>query len=168
MPANPICVALDTPDLDHAVALAKALKPHVGWAKVGMEFFYAHGLAGYARVAETGLPIFLDLKLHDISATVAAAVKSAVALDVRYLTVHASGGPGMLAAAAAAAATSGPSAVAPTAALTAAVSGRPSAKRQRADPAGERHVERRRSEGHWVRWRLAARTDCGLLACSTW
>ena len=35
MPANPICVALDTPDLDHAVALAKALKPHVGWAKVG-------------------------------------------------------------------------------------------------------------------------------------
>ena len=38
MPANPICVALDTPDLDHAVALAKALKPHVGWAKVGMEF----------------------------------------------------------------------------------------------------------------------------------
>ena len=42
MPANPICVAIDTPDLDHAVALAKALKPHVGWAKVGMEFFYAH------------------------------------------------------------------------------------------------------------------------------
>ena len=44
MPAKPICVAIDTPDLEKAVALAKTLKPHVGWAKVGMEFFYAHGL----------------------------------------------------------------------------------------------------------------------------
>ena len=76
MPANPICVALDTPDLEKAVALAKALKPHVGWAKVGMEFFYAHGLAGYTRVAETGLPIFLDLKLHDIPNTVTSAMKA--------------------------------------------------------------------------------------------
>jgi orotidine-5'-phosphate decarboxylase len=102
MPANPICVALDTPDLDHAVALAKALKPHVGWAKVGMEFFYAHGLAGYARVAETGLPIFLDLKLHDIPNTVASAMKALMRITPTpgIVNLHASGGLDMMKAAA--------------------------------------------------------------------
>ena len=102
MPANPICVALDTPDLDHAVALAKALKPHVGWAKVGMEFFYAHGLAGYGRVAETGLPIFLDLKLHDIPNTVASAMKALMRITPTpgIVNLHASGGLDMMKAAA--------------------------------------------------------------------
>ena len=102
MPANPICVALDTPDLDHAVALAKALKPHVGWAKVGMEFFYAHGLAGYARVAETGLPIFLDLKLHDIPNTVASAMKALMRINPTpgIVNLHATGGLDMMKAAA--------------------------------------------------------------------
>ena len=102
MPANPICVALDTPDLDRAVALAKVLKPHVGWAKVGMEFFYAHGLAGYARVAETGLPIFLDLKLHDIPNTVASAMKALMRIDPRpgIVNLHATGGLDMMKAAA--------------------------------------------------------------------
>ena len=102
MPANPICVALDTPDLDHAVALAKALKPHVGWAKVGMEFFYAHGLAGYARVAETGLPIFLDLKLHDIPNTVASAMKALMRIvpTPGIVNLHATGGLDMMKAAA--------------------------------------------------------------------
>jgi orotidine-5'-phosphate decarboxylase len=102
MPANPICVALDTPDLDHAVALAKALKPHVGWAKVGMEFFYAHGLAGYARVAETGLPIFLDLKLHDIPNTVASAMKALMRITPTpgIVNLHATGGLDMMKAAA--------------------------------------------------------------------
>jgi orotidine-5'-phosphate decarboxylase len=102
MPANPICVALDTPDLDHAVALAKALKPHVGWAKVGMEFFYAHGLAGYARVADTGLPIFLDLKLHDIPNTVASAMKALMRINPTpgIVNLHATGGLDMMKAAA--------------------------------------------------------------------
>jgi orotidine-5'-phosphate decarboxylase len=102
MPANPICVALDTPDLDHAVALARTLKPHVGWAKVGMEFFYAHGLAGYARVAETGLPIFLDLKLHDIPNTVASAMKALMRITPTpgIVNLHASGGLDMMKAAA--------------------------------------------------------------------
>jgi hypothetical protein len=68
---NPICVALDTPDLDRARALAKKLRPHVGYLKIGMEFFYAHGAKGYEAVAAEGLPIFLDLKLHDIPNTVA-------------------------------------------------------------------------------------------------
>jgi orotidine-5'-phosphate decarboxylase len=102
MPANPICVAIDTPDLDKAVALARALKPHVGWAKVGMEFFYAHGLAGYARVAEAGLPIFLDLKLHDIPNTVASAMKALMRIAPRpaIVNLHATGGFDMMKAAA--------------------------------------------------------------------
>lgn len=102
MPANPICVAIDTPDLDKAVALAKALKPHVGWAKIGLEFFYAHGAAGYARVAETGLPIFLDLKLHDIPNTVASAMKALMRLTPTpgIVNLHASGGLDMMKAAA--------------------------------------------------------------------
>ena len=102
MPANPICVALDTPDLDKAVALAKALRPHVGWAKVGMEFFYAHGLPGYARVAATGLPIFLDLKLHDIPNTVASAMKALMRITPTpaIVNLHATGGLDMMKAAA--------------------------------------------------------------------
>ena len=98
MPANPICVAIDTPDLDHAVALARMLKPHVGWAKIGMEFFYAHGSAGYARVAETGLPISLDLKLHDIPNTVASAMKALLRLSPTpgIVNLHATGGLDMM------------------------------------------------------------------------
>ena len=102
MPANPICVALDTPDLDRAVALAKALKPHAGYMKVGMEFFYAHGIPGYAKVAAQGLPIFLDLKLHDIPNTVGMAMKSLMRLDPKpaIVNVHATGGLDMMKAAA--------------------------------------------------------------------
>lgn len=102
MAANPICVALDTPDLDHAVSLASALKPHAGFAKIGMEFFYAHGIAGYARVAETGLPIFLDLKLHDIPNTVASAMKALMRIAPRpaIVNLHATGGYDMMKAAA--------------------------------------------------------------------
>lgn len=102
MPANPICVAIDTPDLDRAVALARTLKPHVGWAKIGMEFFYAHGAAGYARVAETGLPVFLDLKLHDIPNTVASAMKALLRLapTPAIVNLHATGGLDMMKAAA--------------------------------------------------------------------
>lgn len=102
MAANPICVALDTPDLAKAVSLAAALKPHVGWAKIGMEFFYAHGIAGYVKVAETGLPIFLDLKLHDIPNTVASAMKALMRIVPRpaIVNLHATGGLDMMKAAA--------------------------------------------------------------------
>ncbi|WP_421692792.1 orotidine-5'-phosphate decarboxylase [Aestuariivirga sp.] len=102
MPTNPICVALDTPDLEKAVELARALKPHVGFAKIGMEFFYAHGAAGYVRVAETGLPIFLDLKLHDIPNTVASAMKALmrIAPTPAIVNLHATGGLDMMKAAA--------------------------------------------------------------------
>ena len=92
--ANPICVALDTPDLDRARALAKALKPHVGYMKIGMEFFYAHGNRGYETVAAEGLPIFLDLKLHDIPNTVVEGMRSLMRLSPSpaLINLHASGG----------------------------------------------------------------------------
>ena len=98
---NPICVALDTPDLERARQLARALKPHVGFMKIGMEFFYANGAAGYESVASEGLPIFLDLKLHDIPHTVASAMASLMRLKPvpAIVNVHATGGLDMMKAA---------------------------------------------------------------------
>jgi orotidine-5'-phosphate decarboxylase len=99
--ANPICVALDTPNIARACELARVLKPQVGCMKVGMEFFYAHGQAGYEAVAAEGLPIFLDLKLHDIPNTVASALKTLMRLTPRpaIVNVHATGGLDMMKAA---------------------------------------------------------------------
>ncbi|MBL8905491.1 MAG: orotidine-5'-phosphate decarboxylase [Rhizobiales bacterium] len=99
---NPICVALDTPDMAQAKALAVSLKPYAGYLKIGLEFFYAHGRAGYQAVAETGLPIFLDLKLHDIPNTVASGLRSLMTLDPApaIINVHATGGLDMMKAAA--------------------------------------------------------------------
>ena len=98
---NPICVALDTPDLAKAVALARAVKPHVGLMKIGMEFFYANGAAGYEAVAGVGVPIFLDLKLHDIPNTVAQGLTSLLKLAPApaITNVHCSGGFDMMKAA---------------------------------------------------------------------
>ncbi len=97
-----IAVALDVEDLDRAVALARELSGRVGWFKVGLELFVREGPRAVAAIAEHG-PVFLDLKLHDIPTTVARSVASAAALDAGLLTVHASGGPVMLRAAAEAA-----------------------------------------------------------------
>lgn len=98
---NPICVALDTPDVTRARALARAVKPHVGMMKVGMEFFYANGQAGYEAVAAEGVPIFLDLKLHDIPNTVEQGLRSLMQLapPPAIINVHASGGRAMMEAA---------------------------------------------------------------------
>ena len=98
---NPICLALDTPDVDRAVALARMLKNHVGYLKIGMEFFYAHGAKAYEAVAAEGLPIFLDLKLHDIPNTVAQGLKSLMQLapPPAIINVHATGGMDMMKAA---------------------------------------------------------------------
>ena len=93
---SPIYVALDTPDLDRARAIAKAVSRHAGGLKLGLEFFAANGPAGVADLAHLGLPIFLDLKLHDIPNTVAKAVQSLRVLEPAILTVHAAGGRAML------------------------------------------------------------------------
>lgn len=96
---NPICVALDTPDLERADGLATLLLGHVGMIKIGMEFFYAHGRTGYGRLAEIGIPIFLDLKLHDIPNTVAQGLRSLMVLQPAIINIHATGGLEMMQAA---------------------------------------------------------------------
>ena len=98
-PASRIVVALDVEELDQGVALARSLSGRVGWLKVGLELFVREGPRAVAAIAEHA-PVFLDLKLHDIPTTVARSVVSAAALDAGLLTVHASGGPAMLRAAA--------------------------------------------------------------------
>ena len=105
---NPVFVALDMTDLDQARALAARLKPHVGGIKLGLEFFSAHGPKGVRAFGELDLPIFLDLKFHDIPNTVAGAVRAAASLGVNILNVHAAGGPAMLKAAGEAARTVNP------------------------------------------------------------
>lgn len=98
-----IFVALDTPDVDDARALVERTRHHIGGLKLGLEFFSAHGPLGVRAMASTGLPIFLDLKLHDIPNTVAKAVQALAPLAPAILTVHAAGGRAMLEAAKAAA-----------------------------------------------------------------
>lgn len=93
---NRIFVAIDTPDLERARLLAQRVRHHVGGIKLGLEFFCAHGPAGVRAMEEIGLPVFLDLKLHDIPNTVAKAVQSLAPLAPAVLTVHASGGRAML------------------------------------------------------------------------
>lgn len=97
---NPVFCAIDTPDLARAEHLAGRLKGSVGGLKIGMEFFYAQGIAGYARLAAHELPIFLDLKMHDIPNTVASAVRALAPLQPALLNVHAAGGAAMMQAAA--------------------------------------------------------------------
>lgn len=98
--------ALDVPSGAEALALVDALGGEVGVFKIGLELFVAEGPAIVKAVRGRGVDVFLDLKLHDISNTVASAVKRVVDLDVRFLTVHATGGPKMLAAAQAASSSS--------------------------------------------------------------
>ena len=96
----PIAVALDAPDIATAASWAAAVSPHVSTLKVGLELFCRHGpdVVDAVRGAR-GADLFLDLKLHDIPATVAGAAKAVARLKPRYLTVHAAGGPAMVAAA---------------------------------------------------------------------
>ncbi|HVF18876.1 MAG TPA: orotidine-5'-phosphate decarboxylase [Mycobacteriales bacterium] len=96
----PIAVALDAHDIDTAARWAHAVHPHVSVVKVGLELFCAHG-PEVVRVVRGGTQIglFLDLKLHDIPATVAGAARSVARLSPDYLTVHASGGRDMVRAA---------------------------------------------------------------------
>ena len=96
---NPVFVALDTTDLDYARGLAERLRGHVGGLKLGLEFFSAHGPEGVRGFQDAGLPVFLDLKFHDIPNTVAGAVRAAAQLGVSILNVHAQGGAAMMRAA---------------------------------------------------------------------
>jgi orotidine-5'-phosphate decarboxylase len=95
---NPIFVAIDTADVHHAAALVRDLDRRAG-IKLGLEFFCANGEEGVTRVAEHEIPLFLDLKFHDIPNTVARAVRAVAHLTPAVLTVHAAGGKEMMQAA---------------------------------------------------------------------
>ena len=95
-PEERIFVALDTPDRARALDLAKRLHGKVGGFKVGLEAFVALGPSIVHEIVGLGLPVFLDLKLHDIPNTVAGAAASASRLHASFLTVHALGGVEMM------------------------------------------------------------------------
>ena len=96
---NRIFVALDMTDLDRGLELAHVLTGLVGGIKIGKEFYTALGPEGVRRIQAAKMPIFLDLKFHDIPNTVAGAVRAAIPLLPKILNVHAAGGRAMMEAA---------------------------------------------------------------------
>jgi orotidine-5'-phosphate decarboxylase len=100
IPAHRIYVALDTPDVERACDLAATLQGCVGGVKIGKEFFTANGPQGVRRIADVGMPVFLDFKFHDIPNTVASAIRASLPLKPALINVHAQGGAAMLRAAA--------------------------------------------------------------------
>jgi orotidine-5'-phosphate decarboxylase len=94
-----LIVALDVPNHAEARILAEKLRGVCSWVKVGLELYLAAGNTVVEELASQGYSVFLDLKFHDIPNTVAAAVRSAAGVGASLLTVHAAGGPEMLAAA---------------------------------------------------------------------
>ncbi|MBK9518208.1 MAG: orotidine-5'-phosphate decarboxylase [Anaeromyxobacter sp.] len=98
-PKDRLCCALDFPSWAAAEPFARAIAPHVGMLKVGLELYLAEGAQAVRAAAALGRPVFLDLKLHDIPATVEGAARSAAASGASLLTVHAAGGQEMVRAA---------------------------------------------------------------------
>lgn len=98
-PINPIICAVDTNDVLDAFAVARAVRPHVGAIKLGLEFFTANGAAGVSAITKLGVPVFLDLKFHDIPNTVSKAIAATAGMNTFMMTVHTAGGRGMLQAA---------------------------------------------------------------------
>ena len=97
---NPIILALDVNSLTKAQSILSDLKSHIGGVKLGMEFFNSFGPDGVREISKLGIPIFLDLKLHDIPITVYKTIKTLMELDIAIINVHSSGGRNMLEAAA--------------------------------------------------------------------
>ena len=93
-----LIVALDLPDHEQLLTLAAKLRDEVAMVKIGLEAFVAHGPDLVHRLVDQGLEVFLDLKLHDIPRTAAAAARMASRMGVGLLTVHAGGGAAMVAA----------------------------------------------------------------------
>lgn len=97
-PKDRIIFALDVPDLNEAVKYIKLLKDHVGVFKIGLELFVACGpsIVNAVREQTGGKGIFLDMKFHDIPATVKGAMMSASKLGAEFITVHCDEGRGLL------------------------------------------------------------------------
>lgn len=96
---NPVFVALDTANLSRALEIGEAVAPYAGGLKVGLEFITAQGPEGVRRIAALGLPVFADVKFHDIPNTVSGAAKAIASLGVSIFNVHVSGGEAMMRAA---------------------------------------------------------------------
>ncbi len=94
-----LCIALDGSDRSWILSTARTLSEEVGWLKIGLEAFIAHGPVLVEEVAALGPRVFLDLKLHDIPATVRRAAANCAACGADIITVHAAGGRDMLTAA---------------------------------------------------------------------
>ena len=93
---NPVFVALDTTEIEQAIYWVNEVSPWVGGVKLGLEFFNSNGPGGVRKIVNLGLPVFLDLKFHDIPNTVVRAISAVSDLGVFMLNVHASGGGAML------------------------------------------------------------------------
>ena len=96
MTYNPIFCAIDTSSIDDAIKIVKEISPHVGGIKLGLEFFTSSGISGIEKIAKYGLPLFIDLKLYDISNTVTKSLKNIFSFNPLYTTLHVSGGSDML------------------------------------------------------------------------
>ena len=96
MTNNPIFCAIDTSNIETATNLVSRIKPHIGGIKLGLEFFTSCGISGCHTMKEFDLPVFIDLKLHDIPNTVASALRGIFSLEPEYTTLHISGGSEML------------------------------------------------------------------------
>ncbi len=94
-----VLVALDVPTAEEAVRLATRLEPHVGGFKVGLELVTGPGAAIVGVIADFGLPVFADVKLHDIPNTVERSARQLGRLGARWVTIHAAGGTPMIEAA---------------------------------------------------------------------
>lgn len=97
--SSPVFCAIDTPDAIRAVSIASKLKSRVGGLKFGLEYVMANGPQGVVPFRGLDMPIFLDVKLHDIPNTVAGAISSLLPVEPDYITLHTSGGPAMMKAA---------------------------------------------------------------------
>ena len=93
---NALFCALDMKSIDQALSFTNIIKDYIDGIKIGMEAFYSMGIDGYLRLQDLNIPIFLDLKLHDIPNTVSSAIKSLIPLNPYMINVHISGGAVML------------------------------------------------------------------------
>ena len=94
--SNPIILAIDTNSENEAFDLVNELKENIGAVKLGLEYFHSYGPEGVRKIKNLDIPIFLDLKLHDIPITVKKSIETLIDLDPTILNVHALGGEEMM------------------------------------------------------------------------
>ena len=93
---NPIIVAIDKNSETEAYELSKELRGHIGAVKLGLEYFDTYGPEGIIKIKNLDIPIFLDLKIHDIPQTVKKTIDTLATLKPAILNIHALGGKKMM------------------------------------------------------------------------